>query len=189
MVADGSPEGFTFFEIVVVVLLIGLVASLALPSLDFGGQLKLRSAGREVAGELAYASQRAVATGHEHSWVVDLDEQAYRLEERVDPEEDAWELPTHEGLLSLAPPEPSLEYQPVNNRTGGWRRLSDPDVELAELCVSGDCFTDGLGWISFTGDGAATPAELWLIDRDGYRMLVRVMGFTGEIRVEEVFDD
>ena len=189
MVADGARAGFTFLEIIVVVLLIALVASLALPSLDFGGQLKLRSAGREVAGELAYASQRAVSTGHEHSWVLDLDEQAYRLEEQVDLDQDAWELPTHEGLLSLAPPEPSLEYQPVTNNTGSWRRLSDPDVELAELCVGGDCFSDGLGWISFSGDGAATPAEVWLIDPQGYRMLVRVAGFTGEIRVEEVFDD
>ena len=111
-------EGFTLLEIVVVALLLGLLASLVLPSVDFGGGLKLRNAARELAGDLAYASQRAVTTGREHAWVLDLDAQVFRIEQLVIEDPDEFALPTHAGLLSLSPPESGRDYEPVGNRTG-----------------------------------------------------------------------
>ncbi len=180
-----DPEGFTLLEIVVVALLLGLLASLVLPSVDIGGGLRLRNAARELAGDLAYASQRAVTTGREHAWVLDLDAQVFRIEQLVLEEQEAFELPTHVGLLSLSPPESGLDYEPVGNRTGQCRELSEA-IAIAELCVAGECHEHGERWIVFSPDGAASPADVYVADSDGYEMQVRVIGFTGEVRIEDV---
>ncbi len=187
MSPDRGRRGFTILEILIVVLLIAVLAGffLGFPSATPGG---LRNSGRVVAGELQYTAQRAVATGRLHRWVIDLDQQIFRIEERVETDApEAEGLPSQANLLDLAPPSPRREYLPVENRSGEWRWLDDPDVVIDELRVGDDTFDDRLAAVGFAPDGGADPAEVWLRDEDGYRMRARVVAFTGEIHLEDEF--
>lgn len=189
MTCDRGRAAFTLLEIIVVIFLIGLISTffLGFPSTTPGG---LRNSGRVVAGELAYAAQRAIATGHVHRWVVDLDEQLFRIEERVPPAEpERSALPAQAALLDLAPPSPLRDYAPVPNRSGEWRWLDDTDVFIDELRVGDRDRREGVASVTFAPDGGADPAEVRLRDLDGYAMRARVIAFTGEIRLEDVPHD
>ena len=54
------------------------------------------------------------------------------------------------------------------------------------LCVAGECHEFGERSIVFSPDGAASPADVYVADAEGYEMRLRVIGFTGEVRVEDV---
>lgn len=188
MTCERERAAFTLLEIIVVIFLMGLIASffLGLPSTTPGS---LRNSGRVVAGELEYTAQRAIATGHVHRWVVDLDQQLFRIEERVlterpeRPERPA--LPSQAALLDLSPPSSLRDYVPVQNRSGEWRWLDDAEIAIDELRIGEDDYRKGIGAVTFAPDGGADPADVWIRDRDGYGMRARVIAFTGEVRLEE----
>lgn len=185
MSANRRAEGFTLLEMLTVVLLIGLLTGffLGFPSTTPGG---LRSSGRVVVAELGYAAQRAISTGRLHRWVVDLDRQTFRIEERIDrAEKRDLELPTHAELLDLSPPRSQSEYLPVENRSGEWRELDDADVVIDEVRIGDDSHAEGLAAVAFAPDGGADPAEVRLRDDDGYEIRARVIAFTGEIQLED----
>jgi type II secretion system protein H len=181
-------DGFTLFELLIVVAVMGLVAAIYLRGLTAGAlPFEIRTAARVLAAELEYAGQRAIATGAPHRWVVDLDRQRFRLERELEtPPPDPTEA-THAGLLDLTPPRPTREIVPVANRAGEWRRLDqDPDsVWIESARGAEDEEKAGEVAIAFSPDGGADPAQLELEDAYGRRMLLRVIAFTGEVRVEE----
>ncbi|MFQ5515639.1 MAG: prepilin-type N-terminal cleavage/methylation domain-containing protein [Myxococcota bacterium] len=179
-------EGFTFLELLIVVLLISAFAGAVLPRLGGGFRFRLRDAGRELSAELGYAAQRAVATGRFQQWVVDLDAQRFRLEELQQSDvEPVIELPTHSELLDLAPPLPDAEYVPVPNRTGEWRRLETDEVMIDEIRLGDRGLREGLVALAFAPDGGADPATIWLLDENGSELRIRIAGFTGELRVDD----
>jgi hypothetical protein len=195
MSATGKPratEGFTLLEILVVVFMIALVSGVFATSLGGGFGVHLRNAGRTLSAELEYVGQRAVTTGRAQRFVVDLDEQLFRVEELPPPPETAAgaaELPQHAERLSLAPPLESREFVPIEGRLGEWRALDDADeIELRELRLADEPKTQGAVAIGFSPDGASDPAEIWLRDDGGYDLRIRLVPWSGEIRVEEVDD-
>ena len=178
--------GFTLLEIVIVVGLIGLLTVVLMPS--FGSFSRaLDNAGSTVKADLRYTSQRAIATGRLHRWIIDLDEQLFRVEVQQDlREQQETQLPTHAELLDLAPPQRAYEYLPVNNTTGDWRWLGEDGVMVERLTIGEDEYDEGVVSIAFAGDGGADPAEIELADEYGYRMRLRVLAFTGEVRSEDL---
>ena len=176
--------GFTLLEIVIVVGLIGLLTVALMPS--FGSFSRaLDNAGSTLQADLRYTSQRAIATGRLHRWTIDLDEQLFRVEVQQDlTERQDAELPTHAGLLDLAPPRRVYEYRPVDNTTGNWRWLGEDGVMVERLTIGEDEYEEGVVAIAFAADGGADPAQIELADEYGYRMRVRVLAFTGEVRSE-----
>ena len=115
-------------------------------------------------------------------------QQVFRLEE-LPPEAPAaeTELPEHAENLDLAPPLLQAAFAPVEGRIGEWRALDDADeVLFREVRLGGAPSHEGAVGIGFSSDGASDPAEIWLRDDGGYELRIRVVAFTGEIRVEEV---
>lgn len=182
-------HGFTIIEVIIVVGLIGLLSVALLPRIGGGSSRALGEGAAEVEADLRYAAQRAVATGRLVRWTLDLDSQTFRIEEALpvdeEPEAPAFALPTHSGLLDLAPPRPDVEFVPLENRTGEWRWLDPDGVLLEALHVGDDEIDEGTASVAFAGDGGAEPAEVWLSDKFGYRVAVRVLAFTGEVRRSE----
>lgn len=177
--------GFTLIEIVIVVGLIGLLAVALLSRGGGGFGLRLQSATDVLAADLRYASQRAIATGRLHRFTLDLDGQAFRLEAIQDrPIDVGFDLPTHAELLDLTPPREELEFLPVDNRTGTWRGLDEDSVFIEMVRIGGEEVTDGVIGIGFASDGGADPAAIELADEDGNRTRLRVLAFTGEVRVD-----
>ena len=182
-----AEAGFTLLELLVVLLLIVLVTGVFTTTLGGGFGVHIRNAGRTLAAELEYVSQRAVTTGKTQRVVIDLDQQVYRVEELPLPlDEAAGELPEHAENLDLAPPLTQLAFAPVEGRIGDWRALDDADeVRLREVRLADEAKQDGVIAIGFAPDGACDPAEIWLRDDGGYDLRVRLVAFTGEIRIEE----
>ncbi len=187
MYRSRHSSGFSLIELLIVIALIASLAGLLLPSAGGALGLRIRNASRIIAAELEYTSQRAIATGLAHRWAVDFDRQVFRVEQLLEPpppEPNA--LPTHSELLDLAPPRSSSEYVPVENRSGEWRRLDDPEVRLNEIRIDDREVREATLGITFASDGGADPAEIWLLDENGLEWRIRVLAFTGEIRSEEV---
>ena len=177
--------GFTLIEIVIVVGLIGLLAVALMSRLGGGFGVRLQSATDVLAADLRYASQRAIATGRLHRFAFDLDQQAFRLEALQDPQRQVrFVLPTHAELLELTPPRQEIEFLPVDNRTGSWRGLNEDSVFIDVVRIGDEDVAEGLIGISFAADGGADPAAIELADEDGNRTRLRVLAFTGEVRVD-----
>jgi prepilin-type N-terminal cleavage/methylation domain-containing protein len=188
----GTPSGFTLLEILVVVFLIALISGVFATTLGGGFGVHLKHAGRTLSAELEYVGQRAVTTGRPQRFVVDLDQQVFRVEELPTPPETeaGARLPEHAERLSLAPPLEAREFVPVDGRLGEWRSLDDRDeILIRELRLADEAKTDGAVAIGFSPDGASDPAELWLRDDGGYDLRIRLVPWSGEIRVEEVDSD
>jgi prepilin-type N-terminal cleavage/methylation domain-containing protein len=184
-----AGEGFTLLEILVVVFLIALISGVFATSLGGGFGVHLKNAGRALSAELEYVGQRAVTTGRPQRFVIDLDHQVFRVEELPTPPDTGpgAELPEHAERLDLAPPLATNEYLPVDGRLGEWRALDDAEqIELREVRLANEAKTDGAVAIGFSSDGASDPAEIWLRDDGGYDLRVRLVPWSGEIRVEEV---
>lgn len=180
-------DAFTLIEVLIVALLIGIAATVLLPRLGPGFSQKLDHGAEVLAADLRYANQRAVATGRMHRWTIDLTDQLFRIEEQVRHEVETALLPTHADLLDLSPPRPDYSYQPVGNSTGGWRWLAESGVVVEEVAIGEDQYQDGLVSIAFSGDGGADPAQIVMSDEYGYRAVVRLLAFSGEVRIEDPF--
>lgn len=186
-----TAAGFTLLEILVVVFLIALISGVFATSLGGGFGVHLKNAGRSLSAELEYVGQRAVTTGRPQRFVIDLEQQVFRVEELppTTAQEAAGKLPEHAETLDLAPPLETREFVPVDGRLGEWRSLDDADqVVLREVRLANQTKTAGAVAIGFSPDGASDPAEIWLRDDGGYDLRVRLVPWSGEIRVEEVAD-
>ena len=180
--------GFTLLELLIVIMLMALISAALLP--NFGGSFgfRIEDASREISRELELAAQSAIASGHPHRWQVNLDNQTFRLERLYEewPEIDD-ELPTHAELLDLTPPQASLkEYRPLENKSGEWRALTSDEVRIDEIRLADERYAEDSVGIGFAPDGGADSAEIWLGDENGLGLRLRIIAFTGEVRVEEI---
>ena len=180
-------HGFTLLELLIVILVIVLITGVFTTTIGGGFGVHMRNSARSLAAELEYVSQRAVTTGRTQRVVLDLDHQVYRAEMQVPPpEEPASALPEHAENLSLAPPLDAHEFVPVDSRIGEWHALDDADdVAIHEVHLGDEVRRDGAVAIGFSIDGGTDPAEIWLRDEAGYQVRIRLVAFTGEIRIEE----
>jgi prepilin-type N-terminal cleavage/methylation domain-containing protein len=182
-----ADDGFTLLELLIVIFLIVLITGVFATSIGGGFGVHLRNSSRSLAAELEYVSQRAVTTGRTQRVVVDLDHQVYRVEMEVPPPAEPDEaLPTHAEGLSLAPPIDAHEFLPVEGSIGAWHALDDADdVSIRAVKLGDESRSAGAVAIGFSTDGSSDPAEIWLRDGHGYDARVRLVAFTGEIRIEE----
>ena len=183
-------DGFTLLELLIVIFLIVLITGVFTTTIGGGFGVHIRNSGRTLAAELEYVSQRAVTTGRVQRFVVDLDHQVFRVEMEVPPAPDPDEsLPDHAEGLSLAPPIDAHPFVPVDSMLGEWRPLDDAkDVAIREVRIGDGVRKEGAVAIGFSIDGGSDPAEIWLRDDAGYDLRIRLVAFSGEIRIEEPED-
>jgi len=75
-----DKRGFTLVEVLVVLTIIGIIGLVAVPSFEPMQQsMGLRTSARELASELRYAQQKAVAEGVAHSVYVDVANNLFSL--------------------------------------------------------------------------------------------------------------
>jgi prepilin-type N-terminal cleavage/methylation domain-containing protein len=180
--ARPDERGFTFLEIIVVVLLIALVSAVMVTRIGARTAAPLKSSARFLSAELEYVAQRAIATGHAQRWVVDLDGQHFRIEQQLDPPE-----PMAEGgdAFDLAAPLPPDEWEPIPDHLGAWRALDENTVGIASVVIAGEPLKKGQAAIHFAPDGGADPADVWLLDDENRVLRVAVTAFTGEVFIAE----
>ncbi len=173
-----------------VVALIAAFAMIVGARIGGGFGIAISGEGRVVAAELRHAGQRALATGHTQRWVVDLDAQAFRLEERIEVKQIADDL--KQALRDLLRPPVSKHYfVPVENQYGSWRWLKEEAVRFDGVETRDGFFDQGAISIGFGPDGGANLAVIHLSDEHQNRLGIRVDAFTGAVRVldEDALDN
>ena len=181
-----SNSGFTFLEILFAIALIGLASGILATNLGRSLAIKIKHEGRVLAAELEYVAQRAIARGLAQRWVVDLDSQRFRIEEQVAADGAADDIPDTADHLDLSVAVGEDTFAPIEDKRGSWRELDDRRIGIDEVRLRGENWMHGEVAITFSPDGAADPAEIWLLDPEKHEVVIRVIAFTGEIRVEEI---
>jgi prepilin-type N-terminal cleavage/methylation domain-containing protein len=77
--ARRSRRGFSLIEILIVVIVLGIAASIIIPQVSGSGSLNASAAARTVLSDLLYAQARAISTGQPHYVSFDTDNQQYSI--------------------------------------------------------------------------------------------------------------
>jgi len=72
--------GFTFIEILIVIVLIGITAMIAVPMISSSASMQIYSAANMIAADLEYAKSMAISRGQNFSVVFDKSAESYRIE-------------------------------------------------------------------------------------------------------------
>lgn len=169
-------HAFTLVEMMVVVVIIGIMTAMIIPEMKgtFEDAL-LRSTGRDIINALSLASSRAISLNQPHRVELDPRTGKFIIESRR--RDDAHEefvplndVASSEGKLDTRisievrkPDEIAPENPPIN-RT--------PEESLPEA-------------IAFYPDGTADAAEIWLRDRAGFRLVLRLNPVTSRVQIIE----
>lgn len=76
----GMPGGgFTLIEVMLVVLILGIAAAVAVPMMSSAGSMQVRSAANMIAADLEYAKSMAISRGQPYSVLFDKTTESYRV--------------------------------------------------------------------------------------------------------------
>ncbi len=174
--ARRASLAFTLIEMLAVVLLIALVASVAAPTLNFGGSRAVRQEAEDLGAAIEYARQRAVMTGRAHQLVLNLDAHAYTVEWAQPAPEEA-PAPTAEEseftqppIDMLAPAAAAEEFVPAPGGFGRGHALPE-GVWLLEVELPRELVAEGAVTLRLTPDGTAEPATIFVSDPDREQVL------------------
>ncbi len=185
---------FTLIEILAVVLILGLLATLLLPAIGAGGGRRLRQQGDRIATTLELARQRAIVTGKPHRVVLDLEKGGFMVEwlvtearafGGVDDDFGEEELPE----IDLSPPrEDVLDYYPVPSLTfGGWEFLENgfffEGVDTTEGWIE-----SGEVYLVFDWDGVTDASQIVISDPDDRSLDLDVAPLLDTVRIHEETD-
>jgi prepilin-type N-terminal cleavage/methylation domain-containing protein len=169
--------GFTLIELLAVVVILGLLATLVVPSLGRLSGRAVRNEADALADAVEFARQRAIMTGRQHQITIDLDDGFYQVEWLVpDPVPTRTPAPAQgneQGVTAEsepvdleAPPEVNQDFEPVPGPFGRGHQLAD-DVWVLEVSLPEVKKEKGAINLTIEPDGTTDPARIRLGDPDG----------------------
>jgi type II secretion system protein H len=175
----GNP-GFTLIELIVVVTLIGIMTAMILPEMrgTYEDAL-LRSTSRELVNAFGLAHSRAVSFNQPHRVRLESVAGQYHVEKRVrDRGREEFvplrDVPACDGKLDTR--------IAVEVRTPGEVSAAESSAPVG---ARDDLFVADLETIAFYPDGTADAKEVYLEDRQGFRLALRINPITARVRVVE----
>ena len=178
---------FTLIELLAVLLIMGLVAGITLPNLSLRSERLVLGEAEQLASDLAFTRQRAVATGLTHRVVVDLDNAGWWIE--VWPEEAspfAAPAAAPDGMQEIqlsAPPSNAGQPQPLAGPFGRPHTLPEGvSFQSVETTASGPVAA-GQVEILFEGDGTADPALFVLVNESGDVVRLQQSRLADQVRI------
>jgi type II secretion system protein H len=176
-------SAFTLLEMLAVVLIMGLVAAIVLPSVGARTGAQLRDQANHLANDLEFARQRTVMTAVPHRLLLDLDGAAYRVEWLVtDAEALGEETPapdldaelSDQKNLDLKPPRGSeRSFHPLPTALGRTVILTD-GIEFASVETGQGAVDRGAVTVTFERDGTVDPTSIVLTDASGHRVALEL---------------
>jgi prepilin-type N-terminal cleavage/methylation domain-containing protein len=178
-----TRRGFTLIEILAVVLILVLIASVVVPRMSMALRQVEIDSGQQLAATLDFAREKAVAGGRPHRVVLDFEHGAYWIE-ALPPRAASEPTLTWAELDELplvAPPTPGdAEFAPLPDQPAA---TLDASVRFAQIESAEGTLTSGLAQIAFDPDGATTVARIWLVGSGETPVLVDVAAFADPTRV------
>lgn len=162
-----SEHGFTLLELAIVIFIMGLMFTIAVPYTGGYRKARLKSEARRLAGRASYLFDEASAQKVFLRLVFDLDHQGYRVM-RLDP---------------YAMPTPS--YGPDRSSAGAPVAMP-PSIAIRDVTV-GDIGTFSAGSIStqFYPEGYVDATLVHMIDLSGHVMTLAFNPVTGRVSIVE----
>ena len=78
-ISSYSANGFTIIELMMVVVIMGIVALLAIPMISSGSDFQLRAAANIIAADLEYAKSLAITNQENYSIIFDASNESYEM--------------------------------------------------------------------------------------------------------------
>lgn len=184
--ARPRARGFTLLEMLAVLLLIGLVASLALPNLGALSEQALRDEARRLGAELERARERALVTGIRHQLVLDLELGEYWTEWEPASIEQEPLLP--EGgeqapRVAMAPPtSEQRSFEPLPDRSGRATALA-AEIVFEGVEIDGGFADRGMLELPFEADGSTQAARIVLARPEGDTLTLELLPLADSVRI------
>jgi prepilin-type N-terminal cleavage/methylation domain-containing protein len=94
MIGYRSNQGFTLIELVMVIVIVGILAVIAIPRFDTFYAIKLDGAVKKVVSDIRYTQQLAIARHTNSRVIFYADENSYVVEQENPQGSDTWESAT-----------------------------------------------------------------------------------------------
>jgi len=78
---EGGRSAFTLIEIMIVIVIIGIAAAMAIPTISSAGSFQIRSAANLVAADLEYAKSMAISRGRPYKVVFSTTTESYQIQD------------------------------------------------------------------------------------------------------------
>lgn len=161
-----GQHGFTLLEIAIVIFIMGLMLTIAVPYIGGWGRAELKSAARRLAGRATYLFSEASTRKLVIRLVFDLDRNSYRV-------------------LIADPYAPQPRFFPDQSWAGAPVTLPS-NVRIHDVTVEGvGTFTRGAVACQFYPEGYVDATLLHLVDNRGNVMTLRFDPLTGRVLIAQ----
>jgi len=167
LVKRKSLTGFTLLEVIIVLMIVGIVAAIAVPMYTSAASMQLKTAANMVASDLEYAKSMAISTGKTHSVVFDTVAESYCIKNSA-------------GQVITHPVRIGTNY--VINFAGD-NRLSKVDIVSTNFAPSNTVKFDNIGAPS-DGSGSSLTNGFVQLRAEGNTLKVKIAPVTGYVSIE-----
>lgn len=82
-VLNKAVDGFTFAEVLVVVMIISIAAMIAIPMMGSAAGIQIKSAANVISSDMEYAKNLSIARGQNYSVVFDTSAESYQINDQA----------------------------------------------------------------------------------------------------------
>jgi len=160
-------RGFTVIEILIVVVIIGIAALIAVPMMSSAGSIQIRAAANMIAADLEYAKSMAISRGQNYSVVFDENAESYSIKK--------------DGSVIKHPVKKPFDYV-INFQSDS--RLNRVDIVDADFDATSEIKFDYLG-SPYSGDGTPLNNGIITLQAAGITKTITVEPVTGYISITD----
>jgi len=163
--------GFTLIELMIVLVIMGVAAAIAVPMISSAGSMQIRAASNMLAADLEYAKSAAISRGEYFSVVFDKTTETYRIEDE-------------NGAVISHPVRKQFDYE-VNFQEES--RLNRVDIVDADFDGASAVTFDYLGSPSSGTPGSLAPLNSGVVtlEAGGITKTVSVEPVTGFVSISD----
>ena len=177
-------SGHTLFELLIVVTVIGILASVAIPAMSSRATTGLSAAARVMASDLRLASDLAVQYGTQYTLTFDIIDNQYQLTLTGPGNPPALQNPYDQGGGNIG-----TYVVPIGQFGGNGATPNGVRLLGANLKTSGQSVTNiSFGSLGGTGPGRTDDTQIWLIcgpTSNPVYIRLTVTAITGEVWIDQ----
>jgi len=159
--------GFTLVEVLIVLVIVGIIAVIAVPLYSSAASVQLKTAANMIASDIEYAKSMAMSTGRNYSVVFDTSAESYRINDFA-------------GQVIPHPVRIGVNYI-VDFASDV--RLDKVDIASTTLGAMNMIRFDSLG-APYNGSGGSLNNGLIRLRAEGNTLTVRIEPVTGYVSIE-----